>query len=338
MSWYIFFKTQLLYKTKLDNGEVCLKKIIIDKKIFNQRLDKFLFKFLNAAPKNFIYKMIRKKNILLNSSKATGSEVLKINDEIYLYLSDDTIQKFRKPKIKIKSKHKVKILFENEDILICDKPAGVLSQPNKKTTNDSLLNRLYNMYNEKTCICNRLDRNTSGIVLCAKNFIGAQNLNNLIKNHLVDKYYLTIVKGKITTSGTLENFTSKDKFKNKTKINPTQVGTKIITKYKPLISNDNFSLLEIKLITGKSHQIRLQLSNINHPIIGDQKYGDIKTNLFFKNKFGLNYQLLHAHKIEFQNNPFINQKIISEPPKIFLSIKKFLFGNNNQQKNILTCR
>lgn len=306
-----------------------MKKIIIDKKNFNQRLDKFLFKFLNTASKNFIYKMIRKKNILLNSLKATGSEILKVNDEICLYLSDNTIQKFFKPKTKIKSKYKVKILFENEDILICDKPIGILSQPNKKMTNDSLLNRLYNMYNEKICICNRLDRNTSGIVLCAKNFIGAQNLNNLIKNHLINKYYLTIVKGKITKSGTLENFMSKDEFKNKTKINPTQAGTKIITKYKPLIFNYNFSLLEIKLITGKSHQIRLQLSNINHPIIGDQKYGDNKTNLFFKNRFGLNYQLLHAYKIEFQDNPFISQKIISEPSKIFLSIKKFLFGNNN---------
>ena len=304
-----------------------MKKIIVDKKNFNQRLDKFLFKILNTAPKNFAYKMLRKKNILLNNLKATGNEILKPSDEIYLYLSDETIKKFNVPKIKIKSKHKLNILFENENILICEKPAGILSQPDNKFTDDSVLNRLYNMRGENIFICNRLDRNTSGIIICAKNFIAAQTLNNLIKNKSVEKYYLTIAKGKITEPNILINFMQKDKTKNKIYINDNQIGEKIILKYKPLAFNNNFSLLEIKLITGKSHQIRAQLKNINHPIIGDEKYGDNPTNIFFKNKFGLKHQLLHAYKINFLPNKFINQTIISQPPKIFLTIKNFLFDN-----------
>ena len=302
-----------------------MKKIIVDEKNFNQRLDKFLFKVLNTAPKNFVYKMLRKKNILLNDLKASGNEILKQGDEIYLYLSDDTIKKFSCQREKIKSKHKINILFENEDVLICDKPAGILSQPDNKLTDDSVLNRLYNMRGENIFICNRLDRNTSGIIICAKNFIATQTLNNLIKNKSVEKYYLTIVKGKITHPNTLINFMQKDTTKNKIQINNNQIGEKIILKYKPLAFNDSFSLLEIKLITGKSHQIRAQLKNINHPIIGDKKYGDSQINLFFKNKFGLQYQLLHAYKINFLANQFINQKIISQPPKLFLTIKKFLF-------------
>lgn len=304
-----------------------MKKIIVDEKNFNQRLDKFLFKILNTAPKNFVYKMLRKKNILLNNLKAGGNEILKQGDEICLYLSDDTIKKFSCQKIKIKSKYKINILFENEDILICDKPAGILSQPDSKSTNDSVLNRLYNIRGENVFICNRLDRNTSGIIVCAKNFIAVQTLNNLIKNKLVQKYYLTIVKGKITRPNTLINFMQKDKTKNKIYINNNQIGEKIILKYKPLAFNNNFSLLEIKLITGKSHQIRAQLKNINHPIIGDKKYGDNQINIFFKNKFSLNHQLLHAYKINFLPNKFINKTIISQPPKLFLTIKKFLFGD-----------
>ena len=304
-----------------------MKKIIVDEKNFNQRLDKFLFKVLNVAPKNFVYKMIRKKNILLNNVKATGNEILKQGDEIYLYLSDDTIKKFSCQKTKIKSKYKINILFENEDVLICDKPAGILSQPDNKLTNDSVLNRLYNMHGENIFICNRLDRNTSGIIICAKNFIATQTLNNLIKNKSVEKYYLTIVKGKITRPNTLINFMQKDKTKNKIHIKNNQIGEKIILKYKPLVFNNNFSLLEIKLITGKSHQIRAQLKNINHPIIGDKKYGNNKINIFFKNKFSLNYQLLHAYKINFLPNKFINQTIMSQPPKLFLTIKKFLFDD-----------
>ena len=304
-----------------------MKKIIVDEKNFNQRLDKFLFKILNMAPKNFVYKMLRKKNILLNNLKAGGNEILKQGDEIYLYLSDDTIKKFSCQKIKIKSEHKINILLENEDVLICDKLAGILSQPDNKLTNDSVLNRLYNMSGENIFICNRLDRNTSGIIICAKNFIATQTLNNLIKNKLVEKYYLTIVKGKITHPNTLINFMQKDKTKNKIHINNNQIGEKIVLKYKPLAFNNNFSFLEIKLITGKSHQIRAQLKNINHPIVGDKKYGDNQINIFFKNKFSLDHQLLHAYKINFLPNKFINQTIISQPPKLFLTIKKFLFNN-----------
>jgi pseudouridine synthase, RluA family len=302
-----------------------MKKIKVNVEDSNQRLDKFLLKFFNGASKSFIYKMLRKKNIKLNNIKSVGNEILKANDEIFIYMSDETINKFQKEVRKIKSNRPIKILYEDKNILICEKSAGILSQPAQKFDNDTLLNRLYSLYTNKINICNRLDRNTSGIIICGKNFLALQKINNLLANHLIDKYYLTIVKGKIDKAGHIENYIVKDEVLNKSQINKNGIGKKIITQYKPIAFTNDFTLLEIKLITGKSHQIRAHLQSIKHPIIGDTKYGDKDTNLFFKNKFNLHHQLLHAYKIKFNDNEFANKEIICPPPKIFSDIKNFLF-------------
>lgn len=297
-----------------------MKKLIVERENSNQRLDKFLMKFLNAATKSFIYKMLRKKNIKLNDKAANGNEILNPNDQISLYLSDETINKFQKKICKIKSTKPLKILYENQNILICEKPAGILSQPQNKFDNDTLLNRLYNLYGDNIWICNRLDRNTSGLIICAKNFLALQKMNSDIAQNLLGKYYLTIVKGKINKLGQIESYITKNNLTNKSEINQNGIGKKILTQYKPIEYTDKFTLLEIKLITGKSHQIRAHLQSINHPIIGDTKYGDPKTNLFFKQKFNLRYQLLHAYKIKFNG-----LEVNCPPPSMFLDIKNFLF-------------
>lgn len=303
-----------------------MKKIIVNNENYNQRLDKFLFKFFNDAPKSFIYKMIRKKNIKLNGVIANANKILNAGDEIFLYMSDETINRFQKTVVKIKSDRPLKILYENKNILLCEKPVGLLSQPKNKHDCDTLLNRLYNLYGENIAVCNRLDRNTSGIIICGKNFLAIQKMNKIIAAHLLDKYYLTIVKGKITKSGNLENYITKDTSANTSNINENGEGKKIITQYQPIKFTNDFTLLEIKLITGRSHQIRTHLKSINHPIIGDIKYGDTNTNLFFKNKFNLQHQLLHAYKIKFKTGKLSGKEIECPLPKIFSDINEFIFG------------
>ena len=292
-----------------------MKKIIIDKKNSNQRLDKFLLKFFNNASKSFVYKMIRKKNIKLNDNKAFGNEILKTGDEIFVYMSDETIYKFQKPIVKIKSDKPLKILYEDENILICEKPVDILSQPQSKFDNDTILNRLYKLRGNSVSICNRLDRNTSGIIICGKNFLALQQINNLIANHFIEKYYLTIVVGKIAESGHIEGFITKNTLKNKSCINKNGIGKEIITEYRPIKFTNDFTLLEIKLITGKSHQIRVHMANINHPLLGDDVYG--KSDKIF----GLKGQALHARLLGFIHPTTKNYiEFKNEPPKYFIDL------------------
>lgn len=322
-----------------------MRKLKIDKNNSNQRLDKFLLKYLNKAPKSFIYKMIRKKNIKLNNSKVSGNEILQENDILDLYLSEETIIKFMEEKLLNKNVGSLNIVFEDKNILIVNKPTNLLSQASK-AYEDNLVDRILlylsntNQFdNSKESyftpgICNRLDRNTSGLVISGKNLIATQEVNRLISENLLEKYYLTIVKGNIEKSNLIKSYHVKDSIDNKVKIYDCEVenSKKVITEYKPIISNGKFSLLEVKLITGKSHQIRAHLQSIGHPIIGDKKYGDANINLYFNKKFGINSQILHASKLVFNSErspilDYLNKKeFVAEKPIKFLDVEKFLFS------------
>ncbi len=273
-----------------------------------QRMDKFLMKYMNRAPKSFVYKMLRKKNIKLNNKKAEGNEILSEGDSIKLFLSDDTINEFmRKKKIKPVSKN-FHIVFEDENVIICSKPSGVICHPDKEnktnTLNDALLYYLYEKgeYDISAesdftpSICNRLDRNTSGLVVMGKNLEAVQELNRAFRERLANKFYITVVRGIVDKEGIVEGYHTKSD-NNIASIG--EKGSYILTKFKPVKSNDKYSLLEVKLETGKSHQIRICLAHINHPVIGDNKYGDINVNRYFRDKFGLKNQLLHSHRLIF---------------------------------------
>ena len=256
-------------------------EIIIDKTNENQRLDKYLLKYLNKAPKSFIYKMLRKKNIKLNNKKATGNEIILNKDIINIYLSDDTINSFKENKKVEKTNQDFKIIFEDKNIILCYKPIGLVSQPDINNKNNSLNDQLiYYMYNNKEydlssdfkpSICNRLDRNTSGIVTFGKNLKSLQSLNSAFKEDLIDKYYLTAVYGNITKKGSIELYHTKKNNKAILSKNYLPNSKKIITQYEPIANKDNKTLLNIKLITGKTHQIRSSLEYIGYPIIGDKK-------------------------------------------------------------------
>lgn len=283
-----------------------MKSFIISAKDENQRIDKYICKVLGKASKSFIYKMIRKKNIKLNDQKIEGNEILQKGDEIKFFFSDETFDLFKTESIHI-TNHKtdimapLNIVYEDEDLLVCNKPAGLLSQPDGK--NENLVQQIEAyLYSEdnifKPGICNRLDRNTSGIIVAGKNVKALQAMNQAIADRKVDKIYLTIVKGTIPEENQLKGYLLKNEKTNKVTISSKPIGDYIHTTYKPLDSNGHYTLLEVKILTGKSHQIRAHLTSIGHPVIGDVKYGDPGVNAFYAKKYGLKNQLLHAYKFQ----------------------------------------
>lgn len=291
-----------------------MKQLQIKENEQNQRFDKFLLKYFKKAPKSFIYKMLRKKRIKLNFKKATGSEILNINDTVQIYISEETIKDFVEIK-KIKDINiNFKIIFEDKNILICSKPTNLASQPdikNKNTSlNDQILYYLYkkNEFNPKyslaftPSICNRLDKNTSGIILFGKTLESLQILNNNLKNNNIDKYYLTVVNGTLSHSKKIVlYFKGYENQKLLISSKNNEESKKIITEYEPIKTKNNLTLLKIKLITGKTHQIRATFNHIGFPIIGDNKYGNNEINKIVSSKFNLKNQFLHCYKIKFNN-------------------------------------
>lgn len=274
-----------------------------------QRIDKFLLKYMNKAPRSFVYKMLRKKNIKLNNKRAEGSEILAEGDIISLYLADDTVEKFRERKNIAKADRDFDIVYEDENIIICCKPSGLIAHPDNEhkdnTLNDQLLWYLYekgeydpdNSNGFVPSICNRLDMNTSGIVTMGKNLSAVQELNRGFKEKLIDKYYITLVKGVVDKEGKVEGYHIKSEDNIAYITQSSGKGAYVSTKYRPLKTNGEYTLLEVKLETGKSHQIRSCMKYIGHPVAGDRKYGDEKANRYFYDKFGLDRQFLHSYRL-----------------------------------------
>lgn len=322
-----------------------MKQIVVDKNEAGQRLDKLLMKYLNKAPKSFVYKMLRKKNITLNGRKADGSEKIQLDDEIKLFLSDETIQNFSETFETTLLEDSLDVVYEDSNILIVNKPVGLLSQ--KAAAEDiSLVEHVISyliqhkkiseaeLQTFKPGICNRLDRNTSGLVVAGKTLLGLQVMSELFRNRSLDKYYLCIVAGKVMKKQKIEGYLVKDESKNQVRIDykPLEDSDMIQTEYEPIVSNNSYTLLKVKLITGKTHQIRAHLSSISHPIIGDSKYGDRKVNEIFKKKFGLNHQLLHSYELKFpmlkdEFKDVSNQTYTCSIPDLFQSIVDYLFPN-----------
>jgi len=323
-----------------------LKELIIDKNESEQRLDRFLKKYLKEAPNSFIYKMIRKKNIKLNGKRAQIDTILAKGDTVQLYLSDETIEKFRGEDEIIKSTFKPKIVYEDNNIILMNKPVGILSHSEKKNSYDNMVDSMINYlylkgeYNpklEKTfvpAICNRLDRNTSGIIIGAKNSQTLRLINEALRNNYIDRYYKTIVIGEIKEEKIIEGYLTKDGELNKVEVSKKEDedSKEISTRIKPLITKSEYSLLEIQLLTGRTHQIRAHLAYIGHPIIGDFKYGNRQINEYFKKKFGLKNQILHGYKVIFNglDKPlnYLNQReFTSSPENTYVNIERKLFRN-----------
>lgn len=329
-----------------------MKELIIHDNEAGQRLDKLLRKYLSEAPGSFIYKMLRKKNIVLNGKKATGNEHLKKGDSVKLFLADDTIAKFQAAgktvEESIKNTVKLDVIYEDQNVIFINKPSGMLSQKAKETDVSVVENvtayllesgqlTRENLKTFRPSICNRLDRNTSGIVAAGKSLAGLQMLSGVFKDRSIHKYYQCLVSGEIRDVKTVDGWLLKDEKKNQVRIlteaeakrfggrGGDEEPKRIRTKYEPIATDGRFTLLKVTLLTGRSHQIRAHLASLGHPIVGDFKYGGVsKVNPSGRT---VKYQLLHSYRLEFPKlaEPFVylSGRVFEAPlPGYFGSVLK----------------
>jgi len=317
-----------------------MKEFIIQKNEENQRFDKYLKKLLPNASTSFLYKMMRKKNIVINKKKVEGNEKLKAGDIVSIFLSDETFDKFHVNLEELKKEYDalksldlkgLNIVFEDDEMIVADKPYNMLSQKasgKDLSANEYLLGYMINKgvlsFEEfqtfRPSVVNRLDRNTTGLLLFGKTLNALQQLGEGIRERSIEKYYRAIVAGELKEELELKGYLLKDEKANKVSFHKEQIeGSDYIeTGVKPLASKNGLTLVEIHLVTGKTHQIRLHLSTIGHPILGDMKYGDEKINKKYYESHKVNHQLLHAYRLEFPDGKVVT----AEPAIVFDKLMK----------------
>lgn len=318
-----------------------MREVTVTKIEEGQRLDKFLLKYLNNCPKSFLYKGLRTNKIKYNGKKPKGYELLKEGDSIKLFYTDEQLVSLESEKIIEKVGIHFNKVYEDDNLLIVDKPIGLLTQKDTASSHSLVDEVLYYLqltgsYQPKTnrgfipAPCNRLDRNTAGIVLFGKNMPSMQSLNHMLQTKEISKYYIAIVLGRITEPMILKGYHKKcHEKKNEVSVSQTYIedAKPIETRILPLKTNGRYTLIEIQLVTGKTHQIRAHLSEVGHPIIGDPKYGDQIENQYFLKKYQLKYQILCAYKIKFElcHAPFnyLQDRVFTvQTPRIYAKICK----------------
>ncbi len=286
------------------------KTIEIKKNDAGQRLDKFMFKNFNNLPMSVLYKAIRKKDVRVNSKRCEASQKLNESDVIQIFMQDEYLNVKPKEYDFLKAPKSLAILYEDENIMILDKKPGLIVHPDENYHFDSLIARVQHYLFDKKeydpesenafapALINRIDRNTGGIVMAAKNSETLRIMNDKVKSREIDKFYLCVVKGvPKEKSALLKGYLEKNERQNRVYISKNMGENKktILTKYKVLKSDMKKSLLEVELLTGRTHQIRAHLASIGHPLLGDGKYGKNEDN----KPLGLKHQALYSHRLTF---------------------------------------
>ncbi len=276
-----------------------------------QTIEKYIKKLFINAPLSLIYKYFRTNKIKLNNKKAKLKDKLKEDDIIKIFVSDEDFDSFVSltPLKEGSDKIKKYIIYEDENIIVVNKPAKMLVQAkdNKEKSLTELMQE-YTYYSLKDTNINfffsaahRIDRNTSGLIIFGKSIKVLQELSNIFKDHeQIEKHYLTLVKGNILKEGKIDVSLYKDKNNLVRPLPISEGGKTAITLYKPIKQFDGYTLLDVVILTGRTHQIRAHLKYINHPIIGDPKYGDFNINKLFEDKYSLKWQFLHSYQIIFK--------------------------------------
>ncbi|MBQ9898561.1 MAG: RluA family pseudouridine synthase [Ruminococcus sp.] len=317
-----------------------MKKFEINENDQGQRLDKFISKAMPELPKSMMYRLIRKKDIKLNGKRCEISVRLEVGDIVTVYVKDEVAAEKKHDMSFLSAGEDLDIVFENEDIIVVNKPVALDSHSNGETSADTLINRiklyLYTKHeyvpDEESsfapALCSRLDRNTCGLVTAAKNAASLRELNSAIRNGNVHKIYHCIAVGvPQQSSAVLNAYHKKDESRNTVRIldEPADGFKPIKTGYRFLESNGGLSLLEVRLYTGRTHQIRAHLAHVGLPVLGDGKYGDVAAN----KRYGMFRQALCAYSLSFElpeDSPlhYLNELRIDAPKPDFE--KKYQFG------------
>lgn len=277
----------------------------------NQTLEKFVKRKLESAPLSYIYKIFRKKDVKVNGKREGLKYKVEAGDEIIIYIPDDKFEQFKKDTPLAKDNNvKNWIVYEDDHIFVVNKPRGLLVQKDKSNSGslDTMVVNYYLFKNPDVAgdsylpsPCHRIDRNTSGLVIFAKTIEASQKLLEVFKEHTeIEKNYLALVKGVTKKADKIAAPLVKDMENGIVKVSFTSKQRKeAYTEYNLVENYGNLSLINVKIITGRTHQIRVHMSYKGHPLVGDGKYGDFNLNKIMEKKYGIKDQYLHAHQIKF---------------------------------------
>lgn len=317
-----------------------MREFTVGKNDAGQRLDKFISKAVPALPSVLMYKFIRLKKIKVNRARAEQGQMLKEGDVVHLFIKEEFFEKDAADSAFKKLAPRIHIIYEDDNILLCDKRPGIIVHSDEAEQTNTLISHIkaylyqsgqYDPDAEQSfapALCNRIDRNTGGIVIAAKTAEALRQVNKAIKERTLTKQYLCAFHGKVKQkTATLTGFLVKDSVTNQVKVydkKPHSGAKSIVTEYEVLAEREGLSLAKVTLITGRTHQIRAHFAHIGHPLLGDGKYG---VNAADRRR-GYKYQALYSYRLSFEfpaGSPlaYLNGRVFEVPKEKIWFLREF---------------